>query len=646
MPRSFIISRSAFLGALAACAFATQGLASTQTRIVLFDEIDEGATPLSLPEERYLRFGNIIFDYYSDRRFSALSGLLVNRSLGLFDEDTEYAELLLGELYVGFGLPIQAGEIFERLLRREILSSTRAETWLHKAALHYRKGDLSQVTDILESEKTKGLKPELEARRRLMLAATYMDQDDFESAIEHLSEVPPSSTSHSYATYNLGVAMIRSDQVDDGVRLLNTLIPLANDNEETLAIKDRGALAVGLVELNRDNPAAARDSLLRVRVDGPFSNEALMALGLANYRRGTPAAALPLWNELTTRNPAHESVQEALVLSAQVYEELDAEVQALAGFENAANILANEKQFTEKVMRTISQSGWLETLVSQNQHALNQDPMSYLTSHGTAQGPEAAYLYPLFSSHRFVESFRQFQQLQRMRDIMVRWQTDLPTLIEVHRQRQAQLEANLPEARGLLSRVKRHHDKLQIEVQSLAYEMPTQLDPSRVADIADIPNSVMWQRIEDIDRHLRSATVSDDVKERLRRVRGVLLWDIVHKSPDIREQQLADSRQLSSDSQIAAIRIAATEQIIRDASIALQDGLAGRLQRYEERIQQNIEMSEAAMRHIEQMLEQDALHALEQVRRRIASLLAEAHLGVARVQDASFGARKDGRQAQ
>ncbi len=261
----------------------TAGASSHAAKVEFFDDIDMGPIPLGVEEHRYLAFGEVMFDFYRHANFDAINKLLVNQHQELFNEDTDYAELLLGDLYVTYGLPGNAEVIFNRLLKKDILSRTRAQTWLHKAALHYREGNLDEAAMILDGDNIKGLEAADEARRRLMLANILMAEQDFIGAMDYLNTVPVDTDEGRYATYNMGVAMIRAGHGDDGLKLLKSLLNAGGNSDQALALRDRAALAAGLTEIRNGNLESARSDLRKVRSDGPFSEDALLALGLANY---------------------------------------------------------------------------------------------------------------------------------------------------------------------------------------------------------------------------------------------------------------------------------------------------------------------------------------------------------------------------
>jgi len=400
---------------LVAACFATLLSPAQAAKVEFFDDINEGPVPLGMEEHRYLAFGEVMFDYYRHANFNAINKLLVNQELSLFNEDTDYAELLLGDLYVTYGLPGKAEVIFNRLLEKDILSRTRAQTWLHKAALHYREGNLAEAAMILDGDNVEGLDPADDARRRLMLANILMAEEDFTGALDYLHSVPLSTDEGRYATYNMGVALIRGGHRDQGVALLKSLLEAGGSSDQALALRDRAALAAGLTALREGNLQSARADLRQVRSDGPFSEDALLALGLANYRAGEVKRALPLWLEAVRRNSSHPSVQEALMLAPRAYEELGGLPQALAGYQYAAAEYRQALKDVQRVIDNIAKPGWSEALLPEDRKQTGLLPAN---SGDLAQGSELSYLYKLFSSNDFAKRFEHYRQIHQIKTMV------------------------------------------------------------------------------------------------------------------------------------------------------------------------------------------------------------------------------------
>jgi len=70
---------------------------------------------------------------------------------------------------------------------------------------------------------------------------------------------------------------------------------------------------MGFAELQADQPAKAKVALERVRLNGPYSNKALLGTGWRIAALGDYKAALNPWMELRNRNLLDAAVQESLL---------------------------------------------------------------------------------------------------------------------------------------------------------------------------------------------------------------------------------------------------------------------------------------------------------------------------------------------
>jgi tetratricopeptide (TPR) repeat protein len=588
--------------------------ASQAAIIIMGNDLPTEPMPLGIEEQRYLEFGSVTYDFYSDHRFAALNKLLVNRKEGLFDADTEYAELILGTLYVSFGLPEQADAIFNRLLEKDILAQTRARTWLEKAMLEY-------------------------ARRHLVLANIRIQQGEFGEALASLHAIPGRSLEGGYATYNMGVAMIRADHVGDGVQMLQSVMNMDAGDEEINALKDRAALAIGLTELKRKNFDASREALLTIRADGPFSNEALLALGLTNYERKQYKKSLPVLLELVRRNSSHNSVQEALMLAPRAYEELGALPQALAGYQFAAQSYREELKQVERAIRNIDDPSWIDQLMGDSGAELNNtDPMAARSSYSINGGPEMGYLYKLFASHEFNELFQQYVELDRTLMHLRNWQQEMPALMQAFVNQQSKLGANLPGVKSNLVQVRGSQRQLGEKAADLSVSIPQTLDMRNPQDLASLPQLIMWEKIQQIEAALdgRPSSVSTRAyQERVRRARGLLLFTIAEDAHANREKQFEYSTRLLEQTDLLAVRAESVEQLVKDATLHVRGDIASKLNAKTGQIENLIQQTEDLMQQMGQVLKNNALRVLAQSRRRLGDQLGEAHLAMARLQDAS-----------
>ena len=88
---------------------------------------------------------------------------------------------------------------------------------------------------------------------------------------------------------------------------------LAAQSEEELALRDKANLSLGYVYLQQNAFDRARNYLQQVRLNSPYSNRALLAMGWIAQQQGRSDEALAPWTELRNRNVTDPAVQESLL---------------------------------------------------------------------------------------------------------------------------------------------------------------------------------------------------------------------------------------------------------------------------------------------------------------------------------------------
>ena len=78
------------------------------------------------------------------------------------------------------------------------------------------------------------------------------------------------------------------------------------------SLRDKANLALGYAFLQDDQPLAAKPALQRVRLEGPFSNKALLGVGWADAELENYSRALVPWMALRGRNLLDSAVQESI----------------------------------------------------------------------------------------------------------------------------------------------------------------------------------------------------------------------------------------------------------------------------------------------------------------------------------------------
>src|SRR4029434_9321449 len=99
----------------------------------------------------------------------------------------------------------------------------------------------------------------------------------------------------AYARFNIGVALWRTERLDDAAKLLDAVGQIEAPTEELAALRDKANLALGYAWLKAGRANDAKTVLQRVRLEGPQSNKALLGAGWADSTEKRYTKALAPW---------------------------------------------------------------------------------------------------------------------------------------------------------------------------------------------------------------------------------------------------------------------------------------------------------------------------------------------------------------
>ena len=148
----------------------TAGTAHARSR-VKYEKADPDK--LAPHEIKDLHYGDVLFYFYQDDYFAAITRLLAARQQNRVPNHRDEAELLLGGLYLSLGEHVEAGRIFQELLATNAPLPVRNRAWYYLGKVWYQRGYLQ------ESEKALGqisgaMDPRLDAERYMLLAQVLM----------------------------------------------------------------------------------------------------------------------------------------------------------------------------------------------------------------------------------------------------------------------------------------------------------------------------------------------------------------------------------------------------------------------------------------------------------------------------------------
>jgi hypothetical protein len=352
-----------------------------------------------------LAWGEVLFDFYQDDYVPAITRLLAARERGELIEHADEAELVLGGLYLDYGLHRQAAVIFERLLEERASPPVRDQAWFFLARIRYGRGDADGAARAL-NQIGDGLPARLDPERHDLHARVLLAQGQSGEAARLLARADLPGGWRYFGQFNLGVALIRSGQPGDGEAWLDRLGGARVAGPELTTLRDRANLALGYERLLAGNAAGARAALDRVSLDGPYTTRALLAAGWAEAGQEDYRRALTPWLALGGFDRLDVAVQESLLAVPYAYDRLGARLQAVEHYQRAVDAYEAEVLRIDAARRRIEAGGLTAAVLGDDG--------------GPAAGPGDAlgrYLEDLLAEERFlvvVEELRATGRLRRL----------------------------------------------------------------------------------------------------------------------------------------------------------------------------------------------------------------------------------------
>ncbi|MCH7981033.1 MAG: tetratricopeptide repeat protein [Proteobacteria bacterium] len=488
--------------------------------------VESGREPIVVED---LHYGEVLFYFYQGDYFPAIIRLLAAQSQSNLDKHIDDSELLLGGMYLSYGHHLEAARIFERLLANNVNPEVRDRTWFFLAKIWQQRGYLEesqQAFDRIEGELPKNLQREAS----MLQAQILIDAGDDDKAIALLQNWKGKTEWASYAKFNLGVALVRSGRVDEAEEILEDLGSMNPFNDELKSLRDKANLALGYALLQNGEPRAAKPALQRVRLEGPFSNKALLGMGWADAELESYQRALVPWMELRSRDLLDSAVQESMLAIPYALAQLDSISQAADHYLNAIEAFYEESNRLDRTIDYIESGEMFMQFLA-------DDPLAttgwYWRLEDLPKGPEARYLFHLLSTHEFQEGLKNFRDLNYMHNNLDNWQQSVEVYSNMLETRKQAYEDRLPRVEAALDRADLDDmvDR-KLEYDSVLNEIERSNDWLALATEYQFE---MWGEISGLEA--TPALTADipeaaEVRGKIALLKGVLKWNLEKQFKD------------------------------------------------------------------------------------------------------------------
>lgn len=579
-------------------------------------------------------FGETIYAFYQKQYFDAISRLLVARARGEFRHQGDEAELLLGGLYVQYGIPDAAGDVFASLLPATADDAQVQRIWLALAELNYRRDRFPEALAIIEQRFSRGSAPE---QAVLLAVKALMRMGRYTEAVAWIGPEVSSLPESRYLRFNLAVALVGNGDEDGGAAMLEALIGAPAADEEMRALRDRVALALAATRLQQQRAADAMAALAHAQLDGVYSSEALLIYGIAATRNNEVPRAVAALTRLVDRSPHEQAVQEGWVALAQAYEVGGDDRRALKAYRGALKRLDGELEWLKMQQASIDKGDWFAALENRVGDIVLRDDRAGLVDNDVLGLP---LHYRQFASNRFVIAFAQYVEVSRLARVAVDWQGRIPVLSYLAQSRHERHARLVREARQLLDdtpvdSMRARHRALQARVDAAVAADDAQAiaSPER-RRLADMVDSVV-QRMARWPQRDWSAQ-----QGKLQLLRGVLAWDIARDAPERAwslRRAVRDGGRLVDEVETrrAAVLKASGREVVN------VEGWQQALQEEQQRLAALADQSMGLRLALRSRLEEDASLTVQLHRQRLVQLAADSYFGIAQIGHGSWRAQRD-----
>ena len=591
-------------------------------------------------------YGEILYYAYQDDFFQAISHIdtelsqyyaLDEPALDSFNYHRDQAEFAIGDIELSYRMDQRAGSALNRVLDESVEPAERNDAAYRLARLYYRKQDY--INALHSIELIKGEVPEKILDDEIFLRAEiYASTGKFADAIKLLQDLRGKKSYAGYTEYNLAMTYVQSGEKEQGLLMLDTLGKLDSDDPAVLALKDKGNLKLAYFYLDAGEPEKARPYFNRVRLDGPFSNRALLGAGWAEVAGKRFDRALVPWTILRDRLQTNESAQEALMAVPYAYSKLDLHGKAAIAYGRALDVFGTEIDKLDASIKSIREGKFLLALVDKR---AEQDANWVVNLRDLPETPETRYIMALLAGNDFQQSLKNYRDLADLRKYLIVWLDNLDVFEEMIAIRRAYYEPLLPdiekEFKKLDSRIKlrvAQRARLNDRIQSLLISRR----PEYLAS-ADERNAVDTLAKIKVDLEAQPALLTDDMSYRLQRLQGLMQWRI-NQDYDVRlttaYEHLQELDGLIDDMNKAYRSFVRTRQ----AATQSYEGYVIPIQQLRTRLQTTQVKLRGVMARQGRMLEQLAIDELDKRRRRLEDYQVKARFALAESYDRATRAQE------
>jgi hypothetical protein len=608
------------------------------------------STPLAAQEVQDLRYGVVLYHYYQQSYFDALTETLVGEQRDDMTFHRDPAKLLRGGMSLSYGMGAQAETIFTELLDQLEGEKNRNRAWFYLAKLYYQRDDTERVYQVLDNINGQ-LDADLQQEYLFIKANLLLREGQLTAADQVAEEIDKRSPWLAYYYFNRGSSQAVIGEWQAAVNSFERIDTLAFEesdrkasdaenesvtnntvliDEEFDLLKDRAYIAAGYSQLGAADYSSAIDSFIKVRLESPIVNKALLGYGWSAVQQEQYQLALSPWQALSKGSLIDSSVQESLLAIPYIYEKLSSPASALQEYLRAENLFEQELVKLDAAIEAFSEGNVGDILfLDQN---INTDWVAnedYLPLND-----QAPYLTELIIQDHFQNVIKNVVDIARMNNFLLDASTRLSALQGILDVQQSVWEQSLNQSQResyhqryqqlstLHQQLKQQQSLAEQEADGRRYVSEEEQELWDIVDHASQLVTVFDQANENID----------DEREQLRLYRGLLVWEANEQAP-VRswevQKQMRELEQLMDESREQLTVLDGLDADRYDAAFS------GRIIAQQQQLELQRQLVTAALERAENEIRQLAINDLQQQHLRLSNYLGQAKLAIARLYDSA-----------
>lgn len=586
-------------------------------------------------ELKDLYFGEALYFAHQGQFFEALVRLDTEvKQHTAIDEpelDTLYyhiddAKFSLGDFELRYRMHHRAGRAIKAVLEGAVDELVRNDAAYRLARIHFQKNQMADATRALNRIDGKipvAIRDDIDFLR----ANIYLAEKQPAQAAEVFRKLQDSESYGGFAVYNLGIAYLQDGQRQAALEQLERAGQFTTEDPAELAIRDKSNLVLGTMLLESGEFDKAIPFLNRVRLDGPFSNQALLSAGWANMSIDNAERAVVPWNILAAREVTDPAAQEAMLALPYAYGKLNVHGRAAISYGYALDSFGAEVDKLNASVESIRDGKFLEALIREE---IRKDKDWVIRLRDLPETPETYYLMQLLASHDFQTGLQNYLDLADLRKKLFTWNGDFESFDEMVDIRHDHYEPLLPEIdtefRELDSRM-----RLRIEQhKTLLRRRDDLLTTPRAEFLATREEQLILRQLEKLEAQLLGSSSPGGAvsMQRTKRLKGLLIWTLETEYHD--RLTKFDQNLGGLDAAIAVLE-QEYEQYVRARQSATHSyvGYQKPIKRMRAQVQQSVEKIDVLLARQGHLLEVMAIEELIARRSRLENYRDKARFALA-----------------